>query len=109
LPGRIQRIPFAIRLMLAAMHDLNLYLATAHELAPAMEMIGWLRCWGWAFCGRRGMSTETERTPHFCFGLVQPRIIRWGTVHGRSLQGKFRANRTNALDFHLRKVGVSNG
>jgi len=44
LPGRIQRIPFAIRLMLAAMHDLNLYLAIAHELAPAMEMIGWLRC-----------------------------------------------------------------
>ena len=50
LPGRIQLIPFAIRLMLAAMHDLNLYLAIAHELAPAMEMIGWLRYRVWAFC-----------------------------------------------------------
>jgi hypothetical protein len=40
LPGRIQRISFGIRLILAAMHDLDLYLAIAHELAPAMEMIG---------------------------------------------------------------------
>jgi hypothetical protein len=44
LPSGIERISFGIRLMLAAMHDLNLYLAIAHELAPAMEMIGWLRC-----------------------------------------------------------------
>jgi len=55
------------------------------------------------------MSTETERTPHFGFGLVQPRIIRWGIIHGRSFQGKFRANRANAVDFYLRKVGASNG